>query len=949
MKNKYLSRFLRTLAASVLGTALCTAPLLAADSPLAQYMDEDALNPAYTEWVKNGYVGQEPSAQDFSYLADSYAAEEDGIVSFTNGASYLPQSYDARQKGVVPSVVDQGSLGICWALSAVDSASAGLMAQFPHTRLSAIHTAWFTYTGKEEQEFSPLMQSLLSGGNDGRAVGTLAAWKGPVSDSVAPFSVGLSSNLDESLRYSAEYHLQDAYYMPSGVYFNPSQQSSTSIDTVKDIIINKGPVTLSYYAHGTGCYNAKTASWYNSHSRATDHTVLIVGWDDNYSRKNFLEDNRPSSDGAWLVRNSWGTNWGDDGYFWLSYEDQTAIIGNAYVLEEATNYTHNYQYDTTGWSYSMMTDPENARTATAANIFTALDNEQLEAVSYYTTDANTQVNVSIYTDVDEASPESGTLVLKNQTTTEAYAGYHTLELDKAVRLTKGKNFSIVITFKNPTYHMPLAIEWCPNASQIPQYMGNGGESYIKTIDGWKDVAGTVSNSFYVTNVCIKGFTNPLPSANTAVSSVRFSLMEGPIAQGSRLSLEAADDEEIYVSVDGGAYALYEGAITLDNLSQDVTVRAYAQKNGTRGRIIEKTYSKAECAASDLALRYNGTTIHLDTTEDLNQAITLPLDATSIEVMVQSSDTITLNGTALTSGTYSSTIALENEGATALDLALTASGKTSTTIHLQIERGKVPSKGNPEVRPLHAITLEGTPQNGELVLNKAKAAAGDEVLLTVKPSEGYVLESLTITTALGNHADYKALGNGVFALTMPEQDVTIKISFGVKDPDKLGFVDVPSTAWYYDSVSYIVKKGLMVGTSSDTFEPSGAVTRAMIWAVLARMDGADTTTDGLWYEGAQKWAVESGVSDGLNPTNPVTREELVTMLYRYSGQPKVLTQENGYQDFGTVSDWAKEAMRWGVENGILTGVDDNRLAPREGATRAQLATLLMRAEGHLVQK
>lgn len=946
MKHTRRKRFSRLFATCALALTLGATPLLAAESPLAAYFDESALNPDYLAWLENDQQGTAPSAQDFSYLDDAYSqTAPSGIVTYANGAAQLPSSYDARTKGLVTPVVDQGSLGVCWALAANDAAAASVMTQAPQTRLSAIHTAWFCYTGKEEQEFSPLTQSLLSGGNDGRAVGTLAAWKGPVSEDVAPLSVGLNTNLSENLRYKADYHLQDAFYMPNGVYFNIGQQHSASMDVIKQIIMENGPLTLNYNAHEAGCYNAETSSWYNSRKVATDHTVLLVGWDDTYPKENFLEGNQPKNDGAWLVRNSWGSDWGEDGYFWLSYESQSTIIGNAYVLEEADNYAHNYQYDTTGWSYSMMSDPENARTATGANIFTATQNEQLEAVSFYTTDAGTTTTISIYTNVTKGQPESGSCVLREQVETHPYAGYHTVELSKAVRLKKGEHFAIVVTFQNPSYTMPLAIEWCPNTT-APQFMGNGGESYIKTSEGWKDVAGEMNKTFYCTNLCIKGFANPLPSSGYAVPTVRFSLDEGQVREGSALTLAAGENSAIYYSLNGGAFERYRGAITLDDLSKAVSIRAYAEENGHQSSSVTKTYTKAQADVTDLAVRYGDHTIHLDTTKGHSFEVSLPKNTATASIMAQSGDTVNLGGTTLTSGVYSAPLTLTGDDR--LSLTLSSPGKTTTELVLHLVQDGATENGKPEVRPLHALSLAPS-ENGSVTLSSDHAAAGEEVLLTVSPSAGHRLDTLTITTEVGNRADYKALGGGVFSLTMPDCKVRITASFKTKSPDDLSFVDVSETAWYYDSVRYVVKENLMVGTTTDTFAPNDNVTRAMVWAVLTRMSGATTETSGLWYEGAQKWAIEQGVSDGSVPMQAVTREQLVTMLYRYNGMPKIASAENGYKDFSDVSAWARDAMRWALANSIITGTDEGTLSPQGTATRAQLATLLMRLDDTLVQK
>ena len=158
-------------------------------------------------------------------------------------------------------------------------------------------------------------------------------------------------------------------------------------------------------------------------------------------------------------------------------------------------------------------------------------------------------------------------------------------------------------------------------------------------------------------------------------------------------------------------------------------------------------------------------------------------------------------------------------------------------------------------------------------------------------------------------------------------------------DSEGFVDIPSNAWYKDAVDFVETKGLMTGTSATTFGPEQATTRAMIWTILARMDGVDTT-GAVWYAAGQKWAMENGVSDGTDPNGKITREQLVTMLWRNAGEPASETDLSAFGDADKVSDWAVDAMRWAVEQGIIQGSKGN-LEPQNSATRCQVAAILMR--------
>ena len=155
-----------------------------------------------------------------------------------------------------------------------------------------------------------------------------------------------------------------------------------------------------------------------------------------------------------------------------------------------------------------------------------------------------------------------------------------------------------------------------------------------------------------------------------------------------------------------------------------------------------------------------------------------------------------------------------------------------------------------------------------------------------------------------------------------------------------FYDVAASAWYYDAVKYVYDKGLMDGVDTHEFAPNATLTRAMVWTILARAEGVDTTGGSSWYAKAQEWVVAKGVSDGENPNAAITRQELVTMLYRLAGSPTV-TGSLTAPDASSVSNWAKDAMLWAMNLGLVEGDENGAVTPTATATRAQAAALIMR--------
>lgn len=179
-------------------------------------------------------------------------------------------------------------------------------------------------------------------------------------------------------------------------------------------------------------------------------------------------------------------------------------------------------------------------------------------------------------------------------------------------------------------------------------------------------------------------------------------------------------------------------------------------------------------------------------------------------------------------------------------------------------------------------------------------------------------------------------------------LTATVCFGSLVSADNRFTDVPETHWAHDAIEYVVDEGLFAGTSATTFSPEGTMTRAMLWVVLARMDGVDTskTNGGAWYQAGLDWAVKNGISDGTNPNNNITREQFASMLYRYAENAgEDITADtselNKFIDTISIASYALEPLAWAVENGIVSGTSSDTISPAGNATRAQVATMLMR--------
>ena len=284
------------------------------------------------------------------------------------------------------------------------------------------------------------------------------------------------------------------------------------------------------------------------------------------------------------------------------------------------------------------------------------------------------------------------------------------------------------------------------------------------------------------------------------------------------------------------------------------------------------------------------------------------------------------------GTYE--IIFETQPAASENYELTTQNGT-LTVRTRYSSGTTGSTGGVSV---------DRPENGTVTVSPANPVKGSTVTITVTPNKGQELKSLEVIDQNGNSLPLTDLGNGKFSFVMPEGKVTIKSEFGEANAFVNPYDDVKPGDWYYSAVEYVTENGLMNGTGNG-FEPNLATSRAMIWTILARMSDVNTASSGEWYAVAQQWAIANGVSDGTMPNGTITREQLAAMLYRYAvskGMVKgpATADLSVFADANSVSSYAVEAMQWAVSTGLIGGMD-GKLNPQGSATRAQVATMLMR--------
>jgi C1A family cysteine protease len=470
---------------STVGAQNTSTSQAAVDGQTSERLTKAPLNPVWLEYEQNltagkamtkttatgNSLGHVPSPVDISYLKGKMVA---GV------ANTYAESYDLRTVDKVTSVKNQNPYGTCWAFATFGSLESYLLT--PETRNFA------EYNLAKQSGFDIAWDA---GGNRYMSTAYLSRWGGPVNELDDPYPGG-DVHLPNNNAYTIQKHTQDVLWLPERI-------SSTDNDNIKWGLTTYGGLDVSIYWNDL-YYLSSPATYYNPSDTSANHEVTLVGWDDNYAATNFQDSKgAPPGNGAFIAKNSWGTLWGDGGYFYLSYYDTSLQEVTAYTAEPISNYAAVYQYDplgvTDGFGYG-------STIAWGANVFTAdASTNPLAAVSFYTFDLNTQYEVYIYTN-PTSGPIGGTQYVGPKGTIPM-AGYHTIKLESPVPLSSGQRFSVVVKFTAPKDLYPVYVEyalpgWSSGATASP------GQSYISsTGSAWQDITTFESTA----NVCIKAFTS----------------------------------------------------------------------------------------------------------------------------------------------------------------------------------------------------------------------------------------------------------------------------------------------------------------------------------------------------------------------------------------------------------------------------------------------------------
>ena len=573
MNKKYVSKIL---------AGILAVNMIVTSSSLTFAADNDSKDAYLNYQNETADINENYHATGYRELDEEYQIIPDVLndnysyidgTEITKAAAY-PSTYKTAN---LPDVRNQGSYGVCWAFSTISLIETNLIKKNLVSNdidLSELHLVNYTYNCVNDplgglegdiNKFDTSHGSVMQyGGNVEMAANSLLDWEGAVNEDVVPYTTEYvrqveNNQLDDSLAYGKDVaHVQNFYRV-----------NTTSKEDIKKAVMDYGAVSISYWSDqssnwSTQYYNSLTAAYYCPEGHTTNHAVNIVGWDDDYSSDNFAT--KPEGNGAWIVRNSWGSEYGKDGYFYLSYYDKSIYsVGYTLEAELSDNYNNNYQYDG-AMLYGYM---GYAGSNKYSNIFEAKANlggsENIKAVSFMTgSSTNLNYTVSVYTNLsDDANPESGTLAAQKSGVT-TYDGMYTVVLDSSVNINEGKKFSVVVEVNsNSGKTSYLAYErsmqsgeagyWCTASIKANQ-------SFINSpYNGWNDF----SNKSYGGNFIIKAFT---------------------------------DNETTTVDVE--KVSLNKSATTLTEGESETLTATIAPSNATGDKTVKWSSSNAEVAAVD---------------------------------------------------------------------------------------------------------------------------------------------------------------------------------------------------------------------------------------------------------------------------------------------------------------------------------------------------------------
>lgn len=388
----------------------------------------------------------------------------------------------------------------------------------------------------------------------------------------------------------------------------------------------------------------------------------------------------------------------------------------------------------------------------------------------------------------------------------------------------------------------------------------------------------------------------------------------------------------HISISGGAFSQpVNSEYCADNFIPVTTVDDNGMYTVTKEETSGSTVTGLTISNSALSLTVGGTAQLTATATDSDGKMA------SVTWSTSRGDVATVNGGRVTAvGPGTATITVTAGGLTR-SCTVTVSAPVTP---VEPDDGRPSSGGSYDSEPSYS-PVQNVSEGGTVKVSPRTAEEGDEVTITPNPDAGYEVADVTVTRN-GRAIEVTENRDGTWTFTQPAGRVTIDVTFQRIGGEPAGFTDVPASFWAYDEITWAQENGYVNGTSATTFNPNGSISRQQVWMILARLSGYNPAD----MAAARAWAMSNGISDGSNPGASITRQQLAAILYRFARSEGYDTTAGGmaireYPDYGSVADYAVEALNWAVSTGVVTGTTQGTLNPGGTATRAQFTVMLYR--------
>ena len=713
-------------------------------------------------------------ARDYDKFDDNFNVNQSNSLV---RSSQIPSTYNSVDEGFVTSIKNQNPYGNCWAYAACSVAESYLIKKGMASSdidLSEAHLNYYMYHNKgDKYENTDNDQTNVIGkysftdvGADPRMLQLAMSNFGLASETIYPISKITTMQGSKEDQNNTQYVMTNSNLL--------CQQAKGNESIIKQAILDNGSVLACYYDTSTAY---KNSNYYNSNEvNSFNHAISIVGWDDSYAANNF--DNKPTRNGAWLIKNSWGTGFGNQGYFWMSYDEYS--LGSVYSYEFKNKDEENiYQYDGTN---NALRYTLSSNTSTYANEFLVKrTNEELNAVSVGSATSNIPYKLEIYTNLtDINNPTSGNCEV-NQNGIIENDGINYIKLSKGISLKDNTYYSIVFTlFGTNENNASIMLDATLKGTDIEFIADTSNEyCFIKSYNTWGKLS---DNTFRIKGITIKEEPKPIETIILNKTDITLTKGTSETLQAIINPSDTTDDKTLKWTSRNPDVATVDNTGKVTAVGGGTATITVKSQNGKEASCEVKVTSKIE----SISLNKSNITLSKGTSETLKATIN-PSDTT---------DDKTLKWTSRNPDVAT----VDNTG------KVTAVGGGTATITVKSQNGKEASCEVKVTSKIESISLnksnitlsKGTSETLKATINPSDAT--DDKTLTWKSEDENIAKvdgngkvtgvgtgttNITVITSNGKSAACK--------VTVVRQTPSVNYSTHVQDIGWQGYVKDGSTA------------------------------------------------------------------------------------------------------------------------------------------------------------